>query len=121
MRLIDADALIDSLKVDQMECYGCPEPEWMDEIIEILEHTPTVDGMINRAELFNKLAVIHAPMEANEYKAKVYAVINEMSTHKSPCDGCDIAELAKAFAQDYMHCVTEKIVNEIRRNKDGNQ
>lgn len=42
MRLIDADALIDSLTVDQMECYGCPEPEWMDEIIEILEHAPTI-------------------------------------------------------------------------------
>lgn len=33
---------------------------------------------ISRAELFNKLAVINAPMEANEYKAEVYRIINEL-------------------------------------------
>ena len=37
--------------------------------------------MISRAELFNKLATINAPMEANDYKAEVYQVINEMETH----------------------------------------
>jgi hypothetical protein len=34
--------------------------------------------LISRAELFNKLAVINAPMEANEYKAEVYKIINEL-------------------------------------------
>ena len=36
------------------------------------------DDMISRAELFNKLAVINAPMEACEYKAEVYKIINEL-------------------------------------------
>ena len=34
--------------------------------------------MISRAELFNKLSVVNAPMEANAYKAEVYRIINEM-------------------------------------------
>lgn len=33
---------------------------------------------ISRSELFNKLAVVNAPMEANEYKAEVYRIINEL-------------------------------------------
>lgn len=33
---------------------------------------------ISRAELFNKLATVNAPMEANAYKAEVYRIINEM-------------------------------------------
>lgn len=37
--------------------------------------------LISRAELFNKLATIHAPMEANKYKAEVYSVINEMESY----------------------------------------
>jgi SOS response regulatory protein OraA/RecX len=36
------------------------------------------DRMIDKAELFNKLAVINAPMEANDYKAEVYKIINEL-------------------------------------------
>ena len=74
--------------------------------------------LISRAELFNKLATIHAPMEANEYKAEVYSVINEMETLESNCDGCTLAGLAEAFVKDYMHIVAEKIVEEIRRNQN---
>ena len=40
-----------------------------------------MNDLISRAELFNKLATINAPMEANSYKAEVYQVINEMETH----------------------------------------
>ena len=80
-----------------------------------------MNDLISRAELFNKLATIHAPMEANEYKAQVYAVIQEMEALESNCDGCTIAGLAEAFAKDYMHCFTEKIIDEIRRNQNGNQ
>lgn len=43
MRLIDADALIDDLSVNQMECAGCPEPEWIDEMIRVLEEAPTIN------------------------------------------------------------------------------
>jgi len=38
----------------------------------------TVDDLISREELFNRLAVINAPQEANEYKAEVYKIINEL-------------------------------------------
>lgn len=41
-RLIDADALIKSLMVDPMECPGCPEPEHLEEFIELLKNAPTV-------------------------------------------------------------------------------
>ena len=75
-----------------------------------------MSDLISRAELFNKLATIHAPMETNDYKSEVYAVINEMPTHKSNCDECTFAGLAEAFAKDYMHLIAEKIVEEIRRN-----
>lgn len=38
----------------------------------------TSGDMISRAELFNRLAVVNAPMEANEYKAEIYRIINEL-------------------------------------------
>lgn len=41
-RLIDADALIKSLMVDPVECPGCPEPEYLEEFIELLKNAPTV-------------------------------------------------------------------------------
>lgn len=34
--------------------------------------------MISRAELFNKLSTLKAPPEANEYKAEVYGVIQNL-------------------------------------------
>lgn len=43
MRPIDADALIRSLEVDPVECPGCPEPEYLGEIIEMLREAPTID------------------------------------------------------------------------------
>lgn len=38
--------------------------------------------MISRAELFNKLATLKAPPEANEYKAQVYSIIQSMETEE---------------------------------------
>ena len=46
-------------------------------VYERLKQVPDED-MISRCELFNKLAVIPAPPEANEYKTEVYKVINGM-------------------------------------------
>lgn len=43
MRLIDADALIESLLIDPEECPGCPEPEWLEYMILTLETAPEVD------------------------------------------------------------------------------
>ena len=49
------------------------------ECVEPVGNSDTLDeDMISRCELFNKLAVIPAPPEANEYKAEVYKVINGM-------------------------------------------
>lgn len=39
---------------------------------------------ISRCELFNRLATIPAPPEANEFKAKIYAVIQGMETAGRP-------------------------------------
>ena len=41
-RLIDADALIESMKVDPIECPGCPEPEFLEDLIAVLEEAPTI-------------------------------------------------------------------------------
>lgn len=38
------------------------------------------NDLISKAELFNKLAVIKAPPEANEYKGEVYSAIQAMET-----------------------------------------
>lgn len=43
MRLIDADALMESLTVDPIGCMGCPEPEFLEELSDILDCAPTVD------------------------------------------------------------------------------
>ena len=41
-RLIDADELIKSLTPDPiLEC-GCPEPEYLGELIELLNNAPTI-------------------------------------------------------------------------------
>lgn len=41
-KLIDADALIESLSINPYECPGCPEPEYLEEIITLLETAPEV-------------------------------------------------------------------------------
>lgn len=43
MRLIDADVLINSLLIDPIACMGCPEPEFMQELSDILDTAPTFD------------------------------------------------------------------------------
>lgn len=44
-KLIDADALIRSLMVDPVECPGCPEPEFLSDLIEVFKTAPTVDAV----------------------------------------------------------------------------
>lgn len=43
MKLIDADKLIEELSIDPAECPGCPEPEWLETFIQILEEAPEVE------------------------------------------------------------------------------
>lgn len=41
-KLIDADALIRDLSVDPYECPGCPEPEFLQDLINVLESAPSI-------------------------------------------------------------------------------
>lgn len=43
-----------------------------------------MSDLISRCELFNRLATIPVPAEANEFKAKIYEVIQEMETSDRP-------------------------------------
>lgn len=51
-------------------------PYWKE--IEVMEVAEPTGGLICRADLFNQLAEIKSPPEANEYKAEVYALIQSM-------------------------------------------
>ena len=42
-KLIDATELIQQLSVDPVKCPGCPEPEFLPELIDVLEAAPAVD------------------------------------------------------------------------------
>lgn len=42
-----------------------------------------MSDLIHKAELFNKLAGVKAPPEANEYKAEVYRVIQSLPTEET--------------------------------------
>lgn len=41
-----------------------------------------MSDLISRCELFNRLATIPAPPEANNFKAEVYKIIQQMETEK---------------------------------------
>ena len=74
---IRCDSLCEGCEIDDdhgMPCRECRELA-ADRIEEILMDN---ERQIDRAELFNKLAEIKAPPEANEYKAQVYALIQSM-------------------------------------------
>ena len=43
MRLIDVDALIDSITINPEECPGCPEPEWIEDFVNLLDIAPVVE------------------------------------------------------------------------------
>ena len=70
------------MPIDCLACrISCKHESYM--VIGRPDVCPLTDAgdLINRAELFNRLAVVHAPMEANEYKAEVYRIINEIGGH----------------------------------------
>ena len=74
---VRGDMLCEGCDIDTdhgMPCRECRE-QAADRIEEILMDN---ERQIDRAELFNKLAGIKAPPEANEYKAQVYALIQSM-------------------------------------------
>jgi hypothetical protein len=63
----------DLIRQDGKDWFDERDLEIIDMAIEALS-----EEKISRAELFNKLATVNAPMEANAYKAEVYRIINEM-------------------------------------------
>ncbi len=42
-----------------------------------------MSDLISRCELFNKLATLPCPPEANEFKAEVYKILQDMETDES--------------------------------------
>lgn len=55
--------------------------------VEALAMLPSArPDLISRTELFNKLATVQAPPEANEYKAEVYKIIQSMETEEENDD-----------------------------------
>ena len=40
-KLVDADEIIASLSVDPYECTGCPEPEFLQDMISVLAEAPS--------------------------------------------------------------------------------
>lgn len=59
MRLIDADALIESLSINPEDCPGCPEPEWLEELACVLALAPTVDAIDRQAAIGALADYIH--------------------------------------------------------------
>lgn len=80
------DMATDALTEEEPDgCFGCryefqadglPCAECRNNYLS--KYEPKRSDLISRADLFNALATIHAPMEANEYKAEVYKIINEL-------------------------------------------
>lgn len=56
----------------------CEDAKEAEEAQTMVLEALSARDMISRTELFNKLATINAPMEANAYKAEVYRIINEL-------------------------------------------
>lgn len=46
--------------------------------IDTINNMPVRSDLISRCELFNRLATIPAPPEANDFKAEIYKVIQSM-------------------------------------------
>lgn len=45
-KLIDADEIIAALTVDPYDCIGCPEPEFMQDIVNLLREAQAEDAEI---------------------------------------------------------------------------
>lgn len=50
MRLIDADRLIEAITINPVECPGCPEPEWAEDMVNLIDAMPSVQPEIVRCK-----------------------------------------------------------------------
>ena len=59
--------------------------QWLREAVDMAIEALTEPrgDQISRSRLFNKLATVQAPPEANEYKAEVYKIIQSMGTEEN--------------------------------------
>lgn len=64
------DMAIEALQREEAEAYG------------YCHRIKPKQDLISRVKLFNKLATVQAPPEANEYKAEVYKIIQSMGTEE---------------------------------------
>ena len=70
MRLIDADALIKQLSVNQIDCPGCPEPEFLPELIEVLKQAPSVQSVADCISRQAAVEVIDAVFPVDPMKSE---------------------------------------------------
>lgn len=75
---IDREALLMQIDIDSEGSPGWYGDNW--EFIETINNMPCRNDLISRCELFNRLATIPAPPEANDLKAEIYKVIQSMET-----------------------------------------
>ena len=61
-----------------------------------------MSDLISRCELFNRLATIPAPPEANDLKAEIYKVIQSMDVRK--CEDCKNADFS-GCAETRIYCL----------------
>lgn len=73
---INKQALLKQIDID-----SDGSPGWYgDELkfMDTINNMPVRSDLISRCELFNRLATIPAPPEANDFKAEIYKVIQSM-------------------------------------------
>ena len=79
---INKQELLEQIGMDSEGSPGMYGDEW--KFIDTINNMPVRSDLISRCELFNRLATIPAPAEANDFKAKIYEVIQEMEITDRP-------------------------------------
>ena len=73
---INKQALLEQIDIDSDGEPGYYGDTW--KFIDTINNMPGRSDLISRCELFNRLATIPAPPEANDFKAEIYKVIQSM-------------------------------------------
>lgn len=68
--------LLEQIDIDSDGETGYYGDTW--KFIDTINNMPVRSDLISRCELFNRLATIPAPPEANDFKAEIYKVIQSM-------------------------------------------
>lgn len=74
--LINKRELLEQIDIDSDGSPGWYGDEW--KFMDTINNMPVRSDLISRCELFNRLATIPAPPEANDFKAEIYKVIQSM-------------------------------------------